>query len=237
MLPRSREQRAKDRRPPSPRRVRAFRTRILAWYAANGREFPWRAADASHYEHVISEVLLQRTRAEAVAAFFPSFVRKFRSWNQLSQASESELGSFLRPIGLWRRRAASLQLLARAMTLRRGRFPKSREEIAQLPGVGQYIANAIEAACWCRPKPLLDVNMARVLERYFGPRALADIRYDPYLQSLAHEVVRCEHPLTASWSVLDLAAAICTPRKPNCPRCPLSGSCNYARGISKGRDD
>lgn len=27
--------------------------------------------------------------------------------------------------------------------------------------------------------------MARVLERYFGPRKLADIRYDPYLQDLA----------------------------------------------------
>ncbi len=49
--------------------------------------------------------------------------------------------------------------------------------------------------CNRKPRPLLDVNMSRVLERYFGPRSLADIRYDPYLQNLAQRLVACDDSL------------------------------------------
>ena len=76
------------------------------------------------------------------------------------------------------------------MTRRKGRFPKDPREIGNLPGVGQYIRNAIMIFAQGKNFPLLDTNMSRVLERYFGPRMLADIRYDPYLQGLANEVVQ-----------------------------------------------
>jgi len=69
--------------------------------------------------------------------------------------------------------------------------------------------------------------MARVLERYFGPRKLADIRYDPYLQKLAHRVVDCEAPAAVNWAILDLAALVCKARGPRCSQCPLSGDAGY----------
>lgn len=69
--------------------------------------------------------------------------------------------------------------------------------------------------------------MARVLERFFGPRQLVDIRYDPYLQTLARQTVDPEIPQQYNWAVLDLAALVCTPRKPKCEVCPLSQRCSY----------
>ncbi len=204
-----------------------FRRALLAWYARTGRSFPWRRKSASKYEIIIAEVLLQRTRAETVVAFFRRFANRFPSWNKLSKASEEELASFLRPVGLWRRRAASLNQLAQVMAKKNGRFPKRRAEIEALPGVGQYIANAILLFCHDEPQPLLDVNMARVLERVFGPRKLADIRYDPYLQSLSLEVVRCKRPKELNWAILDLAASICFAGTPGCSDCPLEFMCSF----------
>ena len=113
------------------------------------------------------------------------------------------------------------------MDARNGRFPKSREEIQKLPGVGQYIANSIELLCHGKAKPLLDVNMARVLERFFGPRKLADIRYDPYLQKLAHKVVDVEDPVRMNWAILDFAALVCKTRNPLCETCPVAKNCIY----------
>ena len=78
------------------------------------------------------------------------------------------------------------------MAKRNGRFPSTRVEVEALPGVGQYITNATLLLCHGEAQPLLDVNMARVLERVFGPRKLVDIRYDPYLQNLAFEIVQCK---------------------------------------------
>jgi A/G-specific adenine glycosylase len=185
-------------------------------------------SSVTKYQHIIAEVLLQRTRAETVASFFPGFVREFPSWRKLGKARIRRLQRHLRPIGLWRRRAISIQALAREMAKRNGRLPRKREDIEALPGVGQYIANAVLLFCHGIPQPLLDVNMARVLERVFGPRKLADIRYDPYLQELAGKVIECKVPGSLNWAILDLAASICLQRKPRCNECPLASMCLYA---------
>lgn len=209
-------------------RIRAFRRLLLAWFDREGRQFPWRTPSASRYAQVVSEILLQRTRAETVAAFFPRFVKRFPGWNHLALATEEELRSFLEPIGLWRRRSTSLRALANEMQLRRGRFPSGREEIESLPGVGQYVASAAMVFCHGQREPLLDVNMARVLERCFSPRTLVDIRYDPWLQGLARAVVNHPRAREVNWAVLDLAAAICTIRNPRCATCPLRPICRCA---------
>ena len=213
---------------PEPRELSRFRRRLLRWSDENGRKFPWRKSSANKYEAIIAEVLLQRTRAETVAGFFPDFIREFSSWKRLSSAGIARLQRYLQPIGLWRRRAASIRALAREMAKRNGRFPRDRAEIESLPGIGQYIANAVLLFCHGVPQPLLDVNVARVLERVFGPRKLADIRHDPYLQKLAGKVVRCNTPVKLNWAILDLAATTCLIRKPRCDDCPLASMCRGA---------
>ena len=119
------------------------------------------------------------------------------------------------------------------MTRANGSFTKSRRKIEALPGVGQYIANAILMFCHGEPQPLLDTNMARVLERYFGPRKLADIRYDPYLQDLSRKVVNGNNPHIINWAILDFAALVCKIRSPLCESCPLARKCRSAFNVTQ----
>ena len=214
---------------PTSAQVRDLQAALLAWFARNRRRFPWRRGGATLYEIIVAEALLQRTRADVVAAFLPDFMRRYSSWRKLALASEDDLGSFLRPLGLWRRRAASLRALAGAMQTARGRFPTSRADIERLPGVGQYIANAICLFAHKQSEPLLDVNMARVLERCFGPRALVDIRYDAGLQDVARAVVAGKRAPQLNWAILDLAALVCRPTAPACRLCPISKVCAVGR--------
>ncbi len=219
----------KRRLPPAGPEVRWFRAQVLRWFDRNARHFSWRRKQAGIYERVISEALLQRTQAQTVNTFMPAFVHKFPSWSSLAEASKSDLEALLKPIGLWKRRARSLLQLAREMKSRRGRFPRKREEIEALPGVGQYIASAIMLFTQQAPEALVDVNMARVLERYFGSRLLADIRFDPYLQQLARTVVATADPISVNWAILDLAALICKGITPACVACPLRTRCQFAK--------
>lgn len=214
-------------------RVGRFRKYVLKWFEHGGRQFPWRRASARPYARVVSEVLLQRTRAETVAKFMPSFLKQFPSWRHLDLASVFRMQASLRPIGLWRRRAEVLRALGHEMKNRHGRFPRRRIEIERLPGVGQYVASAVMLFYHGGREPLLDVNMARVLERCFGPRHLADIRYDPWLQRISREVVRHRQAISINWAVLDIAAAICTIRNPNCEVCPVRTLCRYARARTR----
>jgi len=213
----------------APNGVTFVQKALAGWYFWYGRRFPWRFKSATNYRLVISEVLLQRTRAEVVAAFYHDFERRYPTWSQLASADQAELETILKPIGLWKRRAASMISLAVDMKKRRGRFPRDRQAIEALPGVGQYVANAILLLVHDQAEPLIDVNMARVIERVFGPRTLVDIRYDTYLQKAARKIVACKTPKEMNWAILDLAALVCFPRNPACNRCPLSRLCLFAK--------
>ncbi len=216
-------------RRPSKREISVLQSNLVTWFRSEGRSFPWRRPNATVYQRVVPEVLLQRTRAEVVARFLPQFLRRYPSWNRLAKAKEVELQKYLRPLGLWRRRASSLLRLATAMAVTNGRYPKSRAEIESLPAVGQYVTNAIMLFRYGQPEPLLDVNMARVLERCFGKRRLADIRHDPELQDISRLVVTGSKAIELNWAILDLASLICTQRTPRCGKCPLQNLCDVGR--------
>jgi A/G-specific adenine glycosylase len=198
---------------------------LLQWGKSNLRIFPWRRDRATIYHLVVSEVLLQRTRAETVSAFWPAFTRRFPSWRAIASAEVEEIETLLQPIGLSKQRAPRLHSLARTVVSFRGRFPLEREEIEALPGVGQYIANAIATFCHGTPQPLLDVNMVRVIERFFGNRKLADIRDDPFLQRMASALVQHEQGALLNWVLLDHASLVCKIRDPRCVSCPLIPQC------------
>lgn len=214
---------------PTSREIDWFRRRLIKWFATNRRDFPWRKSSATNYAKIVSEVLLQRTRAEVIAGFLPRFLKRFPSWEALAKGERRQLAIFLKPIGLWKRRSVSLDKLAKTMAATKGRFPRIREEIEELPNVGQYITNAILLFVHREREPLLDSNMARVLERFFGPRQMADIRYDPYLQSLSRAVLARNDPVLVNWALLDHAALVCKIVRPRCGECPLASRCAFFR--------
>jgi A/G-specific adenine glycosylase len=169
-----------------------------------------------------------------VAAYWDTFFGTYSTWQALARASVAEIETTLRPIGLSKQRAPRLRALAGALAKRRGRFPSDQAVIAELPGVGQYVASAIMLFCHGKAAPLVDVNSARVIERVFGTRRLADIRYDKYLQTLATELVRSRRAEAVNWAMLDLAALVCKPRNPYCDICPLLHMCRYYRSAVRG---
>lgn len=210
-----------------PLKIRYFQNTILDWFESNHRTFEWRKSDASPYLIIISEILLQRTKADTVSKFLPQFLKQFPSWEVLSIAPEEDIIWALKPVGLYNQKGKRLYNLSQKIKNNGGELPKNKEAVAKLPLIGQYIANAFELFILGNPSPLLDVNMARVLERFFGERKLADIRYDPYLQDLSREVVNHKKSKELNWAVLDFGALVCKKIKPSCLRCPLNEECKF----------
>jgi A/G-specific adenine glycosylase len=213
---------------PPPGVIRRIRRDLLHWYDCNARRFPWRLSSASTYVRIVSEVLLQRTRADVVARYLPGFLRRFPTWQSLAGASSEEMQEVLRPLGLWRVRATALQGLADYAARHRGRFPANREDLEQIPAVGQYVGNAVHLFAQNVPAPLIDGSFARFLDRCFDAKRRADLRYDQRLQRISWMLV--DHPKRSreiSWAVLDLAAMVCLPERPRCDDCPVRRDCKY----------
>ena len=213
--------------------IAEFQDLLLNWFKSNGRVFPWRDERLRSYQLIIAEVLLQRTRAETVAKFYNRFLTDFPDWKSLADANVADIARYLEPIGLYNQRAKRLKSLAVEMVKRYGVIPFDRQELESIPFFGQYLANAVELTVFNQRSPLLDVNMARVLERYFGKRKLADIRYDPYLQDLSYKVVDHPDSKNLNWAILDFAALICKAKTPLCNICFLAFKCNYFNEVSR----
>ena len=207
-------------------KIKICQHEILKWFEVNQRDFPWRKDSMSTYNYIISEILLQRTKAETVAKFYPNFILRYPDWKGIDLTETTELELVLRPIGLYKQRAKRLKALARKISLLDGNLPVLRDELESIPFFGQYITNAVYLFVFKKPSPLLDVNMARVLERVFGKRRKADIRYDEYLQKLSHQFVNHPKSKELNWGILDFASLICR-HNPRCWLCPIQSICKY----------
>lgn len=182
------------------------------------------------WQLLVVEILLQQTRAERTAAFVPAFLADFPSLRALAATDEQLLATRLATLGLQNRRAGRLVALARALLARDGRVPNSKPELESLPGVGPYVAAAYMSTVLQEPEPMVDVNMARVIERLYGPRTLSDIRYDPHINGIAHRLIQlATRPREFNWAVLDLGAAHCKARSPSCRSCPLLEVCPFGQ--------
>lgn len=212
-------------------KVGKFQELLLDWFARHGRAFPWRRENVGNFELIVSEILLQRTKADNVAKYGRQFFDRFSSWEALGEASEEQLQEALRPFGLHNLKARRLYLLAQELKQRNGILPKEKDMVRELSLFGQYTTNAFELFVLKKPAALLDVNMARLLERYFEPRTLKDYRFDKKLNSLAATVTNHPKSREINWAILDFAALICTKRQPDCPKCPLFADCNYRKSF------
>lgn len=213
----------------STNKIHYFQQKILKWFAQNQRNFSWRSHNRTCYEIIIAEILLQRTKAETVDKYYDEFLKHFSCWQDIYNAEISQVEKLLKPFGLWKQRSSRLKKLSETMNSLDNELPADYREIKKLPMFGQYIENAVLTQCYEKKKPFLDASMARVLERFFGPRKLADIRFDPYLQELAKTVVNkrnIEDVKKINWSILDFAALVCT-KNPKCTQCPIAKKCSY----------
>jgi A/G-specific adenine glycosylase len=197
------------------------RSALLAWYAADHRDFPWRGT-TDPYAVLVSEVMLQQTQASRVAQRFPTFMDRFPSAAALAGATEAEVLAAWSGLG-YNRRALPLRRTAAEVTARG--WPEAVGALERLPGIGAYTARAVASLAFGAPVGVVDTNVRRWLVRRFGLSADGPARK---LQALA-DALASSGPATdaAAWThaTMEFGAAVCTTRAPRCASCPIAVGC------------
>lgn len=95
-----------------------------------------------------------------------------------------------------------------------------------MKGVGEYTAAAIASICFDRPTAVVDGNVYRVLARVFGIEIPIDSTAGrKQFKELAMKLLDAKHPGDHNQAVMELGATVCTPKSPDCMRCPLQAKC------------
>ena len=213
-------------------RLRALRTKLLAWWDAGHRELPWRARAGEApdaYRVWISEVMLQQTRVDAVIPYYARFLARFPTLEALAAAPEEDVLACWSGLGYYAR-ARNLHRAAGAALARHGGLPRAIDALRALPGFGPYTAGAVASIAFGERAAAVDGNVSRVLARLF----LVDA--DPASAAARGEISALASALlpparTGEWNqaLMDLGATVCTKPVPSCARCPLATVCEARR--------
>ena len=187
--------RAKPRRnvrpapPPDAAQVAELRTRLLSWYAVNGRDLPWRRT-RDPYAVLVSEVMLQQTQVSRVVPAFEAFLAAYPTLERLAEATLADVLRRWRGLGynnraerLWR---SSRLCVARRRSARAAELPTTFEELVALPGVGPYTARAVMVFARNADLAAVDANVRRVLTHELE---LPEDLTDGALQAVAEQVL------------------------------------------------
>jgi A/G-specific adenine glycosylase len=171
------------------------REQLLAWYAKNRRDLPWRRT-RDPYAILVSEVMLQQTQVERVV---PRYLAWLERWPTVEALAAAPVGDAIREWqGLgYNRRALNLHRAA-AQVAADG-WP---DDLTELPGVGRYTADAVARFAFERDVLPVDTNVARVRER-----------------------TGLEFDADCAQALMDLGATVCLARVPRCAVCPLAQGC------------
>lgn len=200
---------------------------LLDWFESNKRDFSWRTLKLTPFQHLVAEMMLQKTNAKQVDKLFTSFIKVHPDAKSIVELAEESLAEELQPLGLFNRRARDLKKTAQLILDESNRVPSTREELMKLPGVGDYIANAILCFSFNMAVLILDANVGRVMKRMYSFPVKGAPSRDKSLAKKMSQVIPEKNFKEFNYAILDLAALICLPRKPKCSECPLLSMCDH----------
>jgi A/G-specific adenine glycosylase len=186
---------------------------LLAWWAKNRADLPWRHTH-DPYAILVSEVMLQQTQVARVVPRYTEWLERWPTAEALAAAAPADVITAWSGLG-YNRRAVLLHRCAVAVT-ERGGFPREPAELECLPGVGPYTAAAIACFAFGAQIAAPDTNAKRVLGRAFG---------EPHPQPPPGRAYEWNQAL------FDLGREVCIARRPRCEGCPLAPGCP-SRGMT-----
>lgn len=199
---------------------------LIAWFAANGRDLPWRRTGFTAWGTLVSEFMLQQTPVARVVPRLEEWLKRWPTPADLAAVPSGEAVRAWQSLG-YPRRALNLHATAVAITERHGGVvPSDIDELLALPGVGDYTARAVAVFSFGHRHPVVDVNIRRVIARAVlgqgepGPAAKRDLADMEALLPSSDVDARAFNV-----AMMELGALVCTARNPACEACPIAAQC------------
>ena len=203
-----------------------FRRDLISWFNGHGHRFPWRVEELNPWQVLLVEMCLRRSKADHIARIIPQ-VLDLGKTPESFLANKTDLEPYLLTLGLHR---CSANLVAAAEYIQsrfNGRVPEAWPDLTAVPGIGDYIASAMQCFAFGRTSVLVDTNMRRIARRVLGDAT----RLPPWRIRLHLRELAGDEGANVQWNqaLLALGALVCKARSPSCGDCPVQAHCATGR--------
>ena len=175
------------------------------------------------YELLIAVVLSAQTTDKRVNSVTSILFNKYPNLNALCEASTEDIGSIIKPIGTYHKKAVFVKEIANILLKDyEGKVPNDRNSLEKMPGVGRKTTNVVLSVLFNEPAIAVDTHVSRVSKRL----GLANKNDD---------VLKIEKKLMkkidkSNWSrrhhqLVLFGRYHCKAMSPNCDTCKLKDIC------------
>lgn len=171
--------------------------------------------------------MLQQTQMDRGVAYFLRWMDRFSDVQAVAGAEEQEILKYWEGLGYYAR-ARNLHKAAKIIVSEfAGEVPCEYIRLLTLPGIGAYTAAAIASVAGNYDVPVIDANVTRVYARLFDiGQPVKDQRVQKYLAAIAEQLLPRGRARAYNQALMDLGGLVCTPKSPDCSKCPVAGSCS-----------
>jgi A/G-specific adenine glycosylase len=170
--------------------------------------------------------MLQQTQVRKVLEYYRKFIDRFPNVESLAEAPLQDLLKTWEGLGYYAR-ARNLHKAAQAVVRDlEGEIPADYATFRKLPGVGAYIAAAVQSIAFGGPYAVVDGNVKRVLARLFLiERPINQSASEKIFQQKADLLLDHSAPGSFNQAMMELGATVCRPKSPTCIVCPVNVGC------------
>jgi endonuclease-3 len=182
------------------------------------------------FELLVSTVLSQRALDRTTEVVSEQLFAIARTPEEILKLGRKRLEKIIRPSGPFRQKAKRLIAISKALQRNyKDSFPRTREELTALHGVGPKTADIVLSYGYGEPVIAVDTHVEVVSKRlgFAGAKA----KYEEIRSSLERLVPENERYIV-NLGFVNFGKEICIRRKPKCGVCPLTGICAYYLRIS-----
>lgn len=197
---------------------------VVAWFEREMPEVESELHFDNNFQLLVAVMLSAQCTDKRVNQVTPALFDAYPTPQQMAEASEDDLLSYIHSVSYPNAKAAHLLATARQLSAHfHGQVPSSLEELTSLPGVGRKTANVVMAVAFGKPTMAVDTHIFRVSHRL-------GLVPDSCTTPLAVEKELTRHlpqhliPKAHHWLLLH-GRYVCRALKPRCEACGLSPFC------------
>ena len=231
-------------------KIHFFETAIADFFRKAGREhLPWRKKRISAYEVWVSEIMLQQTQVVRVIGYYERFLKRFPTIEALAGATWETFLPYYEGLGYYNRGRNMLRAAEVIVGTYGGKFPRDKQQLEKIPGIGPYTAAAIMSFAYGDDHLAWDTNLYRVIGRFFyGTKNFLSVipasepesrltrsRVRPGMTRNTEEYFENNFQTPRkilNAALMDFGSALCTAR-PKCEACSLRQRCAFYKDDGK----
>lgn len=204
------------------------RERVLKIIQILNRKYKIKTSQSNPFQTLITCILSQRTKDEITRSAAKRLLIIANKPEKILKLHTQKIAKLIYPVGFYNQKAKRIKKICQILMRKYGgQVPRTRQELLQLPGVGEKTASIVLSYGYGKPTIAVDTHVNRISKRLgIVPKNSRPEK----TQEILEKLIPKRYQILVNHLFVTFGKEICKPRKPKCGICPIN-NCPYPSQI------